>query len=249
LRFERKGVHAGTDRDPGDVVCLACRQVRRHLEEDRRRPRPRLAHRREQLGESALVLQGSKARRVGRRDVDGQIVGERRHFARARGIIGDPVRAVLVRPDIDSDDPPPPALAAALEPAAGRFEAAVVEAHPVDHSPILGEPEQPRPRVPRLRLRGHGPDLDEAEPEAQHLLVHLGVLVEPRGEPDGTGKVEPGDPDGELWVFLGRFPRRDRTQRPDGQPMRPLRVEREDERTDEGVESHGPALWQNPPSC
>ena len=57
----------------------------------------------EQLIELAPVLQVAQARRVGRADVDRQIIGDGAHRAHPRDIIGDPVRAVLVRPDIDPD--------------------------------------------------------------------------------------------------------------------------------------------------
>ena len=45
-------------------------------------------------------------------------------------------------------------------------------------------------RIARLRPRRDRPDLDEAEAEPEHLLGHLGVLVEPRREPDRRREVE-----------------------------------------------------------
>ncbi len=192
----------------------------------------------EQLRKRAGVLKRAKARCVGRGDVDGEIVGPHFHLANPRRIIGDPVGAVLVRPDIDPDDSLPPPL----QPTLGGLEPAVVEAHPVDHRPILGQPEQPRPRIPRLGPRGQGPDLDEAEAEAEHLRGHLGILVEARGEPDRIGEIEPGDSDGEAGILHCRLARRNRPQRPDRQPMCPLRVEGEEEGADERIERHAPSL-------
>ena len=49
------------------------------------------------------------------------------------------------------------------------LHAVVVEAEPVDHRIVLRQPEQPRPRVARLRPRRRRTDLDKAEPGAHQL--------------------------------------------------------------------------------
>ena len=47
---------------------------------------------------------------------------------------------------------------------------------------VVGQPEQPRPRVARLRLGGDRPDLDEAEAERGSASTCGGVLVEAGGQ-------------------------------------------------------------------
>ena len=69
----------------------------------------------------------------------------------------------------------------------------IVEAHAVDDRAVLLEPEQARPRIARLRPRRERADLDEAEAQPEHLLRHLGILVEARGEPDGRREIESRD--------------------------------------------------------
>ena len=92
-------------------------------------------------------------------------------------------------------------------------------------------------RIARLRPRRQRAHLDEAEAERQHLLGHLGILVEARGEPDRSREVEPGD----------RRPQRSAESRAGGAAARSfsaaivarcarLRVEREGQRADERVE-------------
>ncbi len=133
------------DRGAGDVVDFCGLQIGRDLQEERRPRAPRVGHRLEQFGQRSLVLKRAQARRVGRGDVDGEIVGEAEHRPHPGGIIADPVGTVLVGADIDADDPRPPV--ALLQPCRGSGEAAIVESHPVDHGLVLGEPEQTRLRI------------------------------------------------------------------------------------------------------
>ena len=67
----------------------------------------------------------------------------------------------------------------------------VVEPHPVDKRPFLREAEHPRPRVARLRPRGHRADLDEREAERGKPGDALAVLVEPGGQPKRPREVKP----------------------------------------------------------
>ena len=60
----------------------------------------------DQIVERLAPLQVAQSRRVGRRDVDGQIVGERREGPDAEHIVLDPVGRVLVGADVDADHAP-----------------------------------------------------------------------------------------------------------------------------------------------
>ena len=185
-------------------------------------------------------MQLPQARRVGRADVDRQIVRNDAHCPDARNIIGDPVRAVLVGADVDADNA---ATRTAFEQALVRGGMAmVVEAQAVDHRAILAQPEQPRLVVPGLRLRGDRADLDEAEAEAQHLPGDLGILVEPGGEADRRRKVDSGHPRPERLGQIRRPVRRHPPQRRDRRAMRGFRVKREGQRAEERVEVHAPRL-------
>ena len=163
-----------------------------------------------------------------------------RHRRNPRRIIRDTVGAVLVGPYVDAHDPASPV--ASLEPPHSCGLPLTVEAHPVDHRPVLDQAEQARALVPCLRPRCHRADLDEAEAEAEHLAVNLGILVEPCGKADRIGEVEPRDAHRERGIAVGGPPRRKQLQRGDRGAMRPLRVEREGERPDEGIERHRPLL-------
>ncbi len=255
-------VHARVDRGAGDRVDLPRLQVGRDLEEKRRQRRPafeRRAHlvpglpdRRDQRAQRPFVLKPPQARSVGRGDVDGEIDAVAAHPPDALDIIGDPVLAVLIGPDVDPHPAriaprhlvfcPPERRPFRRPPNVGGVESLVVEAHPVDHRPVLRQPEQPRLRISRLRPRSQRSDLDEAEAEAEHLAIDLAVLVEARGEADRVRKVDPGDLDRQHRIGRRRKSGRNRLQRPDRQPMRPLRVEREDQRSDEGIKRHPPSL-------
>ena len=160
-----------------------------------RRVAARRQHRGEQLVSAPSSCKRAQARRVGRGDVDRQIIGERRHPPDARRIIGDRGRrAVLVGADIDADD------AAPRRRAVSRFAPprlpAVVEAHAVDHRPVLGQPEQPRLRIARLRRGRERADLDEAEAAAR---------ASARAPRHPCRSRRPGRPD---WESRARRPRR-----------------------------------------
>ena len=110
-------------------------------------------------------LQVAQPRRVGRADVDDEVVGVRRQRrGRWRGSRRRRPSASLGLADVDADDD---AAGRAAAPGAPRRppRAGVVEAHAVDQRAVGGQPEHPRPRVAGLRLGGDRPDLDEAEAE------------------------------------------------------------------------------------
>src|SRR5207244_2504270 len=77
---------------------------------------------------------------------------------------------------------------------------------------------------------------------AEHLREDLGILVEAGGEADRVGEVDSGHGAGQHWIGPRRVPGGQEPERPDRQPMRPLRVEREGEGPEEGVERHGRAM-------
>ena len=138
------------------------------------------------------LLQVAQAGRVGRGNVDGEIARDRRERLDQAHIVGDAVGGLLVGADIDADDAA--RVRRARKPAQHRLGALAVEAEPVDHALVGGEPEQARARIARLRLRRHGADLDEAEAEPEQRIGHLGVLVEPGRHADRIGEVEPEGP-------------------------------------------------------
>ena len=116
-------------------------------------------------------------------------------------------RRQLVLPHIHPDHPLPrrpvlpphqPRLPIPRQPPLGSRHPLRVEAIAVDHPFILHEAKHARLGVPRLRRGGHGPDLDEAEPEPKKALHGLGVLVEAGGDPHRVGKGEEAVPEGDV---------------------------------------------------
>jgi hypothetical protein len=163
----------------GDGLHLAGVQVGGDLQEQRDGARrgqglARLGDPAEQLFQRRLGLQGAEARRVRRGDVDGEIGGQPPQPFQPGHVVADAVGGVLVGPDVG----PHHARSAPGEPVGERLQALVVEAHAVDHRAVLGEPEQPRPRIARLRQGRDRAALHEAEAGPEHGGEHLGVLVE-----------------------------------------------------------------------
>ncbi len=148
-----------------------------------------LVHPVEQAHEFVAGLQVAQPRRVGRRDVDGEIGGARPEPANALGIVGHAVFGILVGADVDADDAAasPPGIKAPRH----DSRAIIVEAHAVDDGLVFLQPEETRRRVAGLRLRRHRSHLDEAEALPQHGIRHLGILVEARRKAERIGKVEP----------------------------------------------------------
>jgi hypothetical protein len=58
----------------------------------------------------------------------------------------------------------------------------VVEAHPVDHRPVIDEAKEAWSLVAGLSACGDGADLDVAETQLTETLDRLAVLVESRGD-------------------------------------------------------------------
>ena len=104
-------VEPGIERHGGDILGVALTQVGRDLHRDRHAPGAALDERRArgvQRADQALQigarLQVTQARRVGRGDVDRDVVDPVAHRLETGDVIGDRVGAVAVGADIDADD-------------------------------------------------------------------------------------------------------------------------------------------------
>jgi hypothetical protein len=194
-------VQAELDGEVGDRVDVLVGQIRSDLHEQRDlaagRPVESVADRPQQRPQVLYRLQVPQPRGVRRADVDDQVVGVRAEPFGALDVVGGglAVRYGLGLADVDADDGATPAAAAAAVAAAAQSprhhsRAVIVEPHPVDNGPVPGQPEQPGPRVARLRLGGDRTDLHEAEAERGERLVRRGVLVETGGQAEWAGEVQ-----------------------------------------------------------
>ena len=173
--------------NPGDRVDIGGFEIGGDLEENWRSVfAARLEHGVEQAGQRAFVLQRAQARRIGAGDVDREIGRERGHDARHRGVVGNPVLAVLVGANVDAEHTGTPLPR--RESLRRNRRAAVVEAHPVDHRAVLDQPEQARLGIARLRTRGDRADLGKAEAQRQQLVRDLAILVEARRHAQRIGE-------------------------------------------------------------
>ncbi len=137
------------------------------------------------------LLELTQPGRVRRRDVDGEVIGERREdLHELLVVIGGPLqRRGLLLADVDPEHQTRFARPAKLIRDIGR--AATRKTHPVDHRSSIHQPEDPRLRVARLRQRRHRPDLDMTETEGGETPPTLAVLVVAGGETDPVGKLSP----------------------------------------------------------
>ena len=124
----------------------------------------RVDHPRQQIVERRRLLQIAQPRRVGRRNIDGDVARDRREALDQPHVIGDAVGRVFVGADIDADNAA--GARARREPPERRVRALRIEAEPVDHAAIGVEAKHPRSRIARLRLRRDGADFDEAKTRA-----------------------------------------------------------------------------------
>ncbi len=69
------------------------------------------------------------------------------------------------------------------------FQPLVVEAQAVDHALVLGQAEQARARVARLRQGRDRAAFHETEARGQHCVGNLGVLVEAGGQAHAGGQL------------------------------------------------------------
>ena len=205
----------------------------------------------EQRIERSVGLQLAQALGVGRGNVDGDVARLGVYRAQAGEVIVDGafVGRVEIPADVQSED------AAALGSEAGSrdvgekaIEAVVVEAEAVDQRLRLREPEQPRARIAGLRPRRHRTAFDESEAERGETVDVRGVLVEACREADPVGKL-----DAHRLHRRSRHARRGKlrdSQRGGGvearerELVRGLRIEREQQRTEQRIEHGRRARWQ-----
>ena len=208
-----------------DVLEAASVEIGRDLDEERAARLGLVARGDDALNEiieRVAPLQVAQARRVRRRDVDRQIVGQRREGPDAEHIVRDAVGRVPVGADVDAHHAHRAAGRPPHEARTGPLEALVVEAEAVDDGRVLRQAEQSRTGVAVLRSRRQRADLHEAETERQHRARNLGVLVEAGGEPERIGKPQSQDLHGQAGIGSGRPRRRGDFQRVDRRAMRRL---------------------------
>ena len=172
-----------------NVRKIGIGDVGRELDQERRalpRRTPRLLHPREQRSESFRCLQIAQAWRVGRGDVDGEIVGDRAHAGDARHVIADAILAVLAGADIHPDH----AIAASRQTWECGGLPFIVEAEAVDDGAVGGGAENAWGGIALLRLRRQRSDFDEAEPRGEERRKHSRVLVEACRHADRIAEVE-----------------------------------------------------------
>ena len=223
-------------------VKLGFAEIGRDFQENRnrrraggRRCRPRGDNPGKQLGQAFARLHVAQARRVGRRDVDGEIGGKWRKTLHTQFVVGEAVGAVLVGADVDADD---------AGPARPRRQPRWQRSWPSLLKPsrliTASSPVSRKMRgfgIAGLRQRRDGSDLGEAETQAQQGVGHLAVLVVAGGHAKRIGKVEAAKPglagarstvrrhksagriSAQRWKGRGRSPDRRRTA-PGGRTIR-----------------------------
>ena len=136
------------------------------------------------------MLQLAQARRVGRRDVDRDVVDQRIEPAQARHIVRDRVGGVAVGADVGADHAP--AGPAQREPRAHPLEALAVEAHAVDQGAILRAAGTAaaggcRPEAAASPCRSRR----SRSPAAQAGAQPCAFLSKPAASPSGWGSSKP----------------------------------------------------------
>ena len=178
------------ERRRDDVLEPPRVEIRRDLEQQRTARLGLVArgdHARDQIVKRLAPLQVAQAGRVGRGDVEGQIVGERGEGPDAKHIVRDAVGGVLVGADVDADHA---LAAAALSRARARSKPSLLKPKRLMTAASSRRRNRRGPGVAVLRPRRQRADLDEAEAEAQHRARNLGVLVEAGGEAERIGKSQ-----------------------------------------------------------
>ena len=166
--------------------------------------------------------------------------GERRN---AGHVVRGPVDRILVGAEIDPDDAG--SARARREPLRDSLDAIAVEAETVDDALVRVEPEQPRTRIARLRLRRDAARLDKAEAQPQQRIDHFGMLVEAGRQADRIGKRQAERLDAQLFVVRRRTGQRRMLERIEGEPMRRLRIELAQQRPRQMVEQRNHASSGN----
>lgn len=147
----------------------------------------RLAHGGEQRAQRLGGLEVAQTGRVGRGDVDDEVVRVGGEALGGLHVVGGCVGLGdhLGLADVDADGGAEDRVARG-QPGGDGGRALVVEAHAVDQRAVRDQAEQALLRVAGLRLAGHGADLDVVEAEHRHAVDRDRVLVEAGGEPEGT---------------------------------------------------------------
>ncbi len=176
----------------------------------------------DQFGQRPLALQSAQARRVGRGDIDDEIIGQRSEAGHTQFVIGGGVDRIFILAEIDADDAWADAMPAVTgdEPAATAVHAIIVEAHAVDDGAVLDQAEQARARIAGLRARGDAADLDKAETQSQGAAIAFRILVKARGQADRVGKIELPQKLAQGGRGRSRRGRRQHAQEPHGQTVR-----------------------------
>ena len=151
---------------------------------------------REQVAQRRAVLQVAQPGGVGRRNIDGEIVGVRPGFLQADAVIIQRcfVRRVLVFAEVDAKQRA--GFGGGGKAGGQGVDAEVVEAHAVDDGVKFGQAEQARARVARLRARGDGADFDEAKAGAVEGADGDAVFVQSGGKTEAVGEGQSHQFDG-----------------------------------------------------
>ena len=96
-------------------------------------------------------------------------------------------RGIEVLADIDAQHA---LVLGGLDPRQQVLDTLVVEAHAIDDRLGLGQAEQARLGVARLRPGGHGADLDKTETQLGEAIDGITVLVQARCQPHRIGKIQ-----------------------------------------------------------
>jgi hypothetical protein len=223
----------------GDRVDVLVGQIGRDLDQQRKRrpaggPGQSVANGGEHLAQPAGGLQIAQPGGVRRAHVHHEVVGRAGQQPCALGVVGGGrgFRHHLGLADVRADRQAVGAAGAAgAQAGRGRGGAVVVEPHPVDQRPVGGQPEQPGPRVARLRPGGHGAHLDEREAERTERVWGQRILVEARGQPERPGQIAPECVHPQRRIGRAEPPaqepgrsrdRRGRADDPEAQPVRGL---------------------------
>ena len=112
------------------------------------------------------------------------------HVPKHLGEICRSVGAVLVCPEIQADHG---IFWPLRKPGTDGLHPFVVETEPVNRRLVLGQTEQARLRVARLRARRGGTHFDETKAGLGQGRQRFGILVEPGGQTNRVGQVQTGN--------------------------------------------------------
>ena len=236
------------DTGRGNILDIGRFQVGRDLQENGRPARRARGHYgTQQRVERTAILQRAQARRIGRRNIDRQIISERCHAGDAGDIVGNAPPGggrILVRADIDADHGAVADRAAiAGDTIRRRALPTIVEPEPVDHRLVLDQPEQARLRIARLGQRRQRSQFGKAKAKAVHLVCDPPILVITRRQSDRIGKADARHHGCQHRIGCQRRACRHHPQRSKREMMGTLGIERKQQRADQTI-GHGTCLCQ-----